>query len=64
MYWEKVIQIYAVVNGVSTAEVEKDVIDGWISKKMLLEAYLEDEGIFGYTSTILAIIEEIDERTL
>ena len=64
MYWEKVIRIYAAVNGVNAAEVEKDVIDGWISKEMLLEAYLEDEGIFGYTSTILAIIEEIDDRTL
>lgn len=64
MYWEKVIRIYAEANGVSAAEVEKDAIDGWISKEMLLEAYLEDEGIFGYTSTILAIIEEIDDRTL
>lgn len=64
MYWEKVIRIYAEVNGVSAAEVEKDAIDGWISKEMLLEAYLEDDGIFGYTSTILAIIEEIDDRTL
>ena len=64
MYWEKVIRIYAAVNGCEAAEIEKDVLDGWISKEMLLEAYLEDEGIFGYTSTILAIIEEIDERTM
>ena len=64
MYWEQVVKIYAEVNGVSTDEVKKDVIDGWTTKEMLFEAWLENEGIFGYTRKILNVIEAIEDNTL
>lgn len=64
MTWEKLIQIYADVNYINAAAVEEDFRKGWISKEMLLEAWLEDEGIFGYTHLILNVIEIIDKHTV
>ena len=59
---EKVMRIYANVNGVEYAEVARDVLEGWISLEMLIEAYLEDEGIFNYAHSITALIEQYMEH--
>ena len=64
MNWNQIVKIYAEVNGVTAAEVEKDVDEGWITRTMLFEAFLENEGIFDYTYKILEAIDEIDEHTV
>ena len=63
MDYESIIKIYAEKNHLDPYEVRKDVREGWISKEMLFEAWLENEGIFWYTHRIISVLEEIDKYT-
>ena len=64
MTWLAILKAYADQNGASIAEVEKDVDEGWISKKELFDAWLEWEGIIHYTDKILSALAIIEEHTV
>ena len=51
------IETYADYNEMTVDEANELYEDGRISKYDLLEAYLHDEGIFGYTSCLWSIFE-------
>lgn len=63
MSWEAIIKIYAEKYYLSTAAIEKEIREGWVSKEELFEAWLEYEGIIGYTNKILNTLETIDKHT-
>lgn len=54
---EDLIAIYAEYNEISINESFEMYDDGRISKKDLLEAYLHNESIWGYTDTLWNIFE-------
>ena len=56
---EDLIKKYAEHNEMSEAQAKELYKDGRISKYDLLEAYLHDEGIYGYTSSIWSIFETL-----
>ena len=56
---EDLIQVYAEYNEILISEARELYEDGRISKYDLLEAYLHEEGIYGYTSTIWSIFEAL-----
>lgn len=62
MSYENLIKIYAEKYYLSTAAVNKEIREGWVSKEELFEAWLEYEGIIGYTNKILNVLEIIDKH--
>ena len=58
---QDLIKRYATQYDLSVKEATKRYRDGQISKYELLEAYLHDEGIFGYTDSIWSIFEALKE---
>ena len=58
---EDLVAKYAEYNEMTEEEAKELYEDGRISKKDLLEAYLHDEGIFGYTDTLWDIFETFKE---
>lgn len=63
MNWEKIIKIYAEKYYLDDAAARKEIRDGWVSKEELFEAWLEYEGIIGYASEILNVLDIIDKLT-
>ena len=59
---EDLIAKYAEYNEMTVEDANKLYKDGRISKIGLLEAYLHDEGIFGYTDTLWGIFEVFKEN--
>lgn len=55
----KLIDIYAEANNLDKAAVLELWYRGNITAEDLLNAYLEDEGIFGYTDTLVRIIKTL-----
>lgn len=53
------IDTYATLNKIEKAEVLHLWYRGNITAEDLLNAYLEDEGIFGYTDTLVRIIKTL-----
>lgn len=58
---EDLIAKYAEYNEMTEEEAKELYEDGRIGKIDLLEAYLHDEGIFGYTDTLWGIFETLTE---
>lgn len=56
---EDLLSIYAEQNSISIDEAFEWYDQGRIPKVSLLEAYLEEEGIFGYTSALWSIFETL-----
>ena len=56
---EDLLSIYAEQNSISIDEAFEWYNRGRIPKVSLLEAYLEEEGIFGYTSALWSIFETL-----
>lgn len=56
---EDLLSIYADQNEITIDEAFKQYDHGKISKVDLLAAYLEEEGILGYTSSIWSIFEAL-----
>lgn len=56
---EDLIEVYANYNEMELEEATQLYLDQRISKVDLLEAYLHDEGIYGYTSSIWSIFETL-----
>ena len=59
---EDLIDKYAEYNDMSVDEARELYEDGRISKYDLLESYLHDEGIFGYTSSLWSIFEALSDK--
>lgn len=59
---EDLIEKYAEYNEMTVEEAKELHEDGRISGYDLLEAYLHDEGIYGYTSSIWSIFEALTEK--
>lgn len=59
---EDLIEKYAEYNEMTVEEAKELFEDGRISKIDLLEAYLHDEGIFGYTDTLWSIFQALSEK--
>lgn len=57
----KVIEIYAENTHTDIFTAKKEFLNGEITLEMLLEAYLEYEGIFGYAYPISRLIAEYYE---
>ena len=55
----KLIDIYAEANNINKAEALHLWYRGNITAEELLDAYLKDEGIFGYTETLVSIIKTL-----
>lgn len=53
------INTYATLNNIDKSEVLHLWYRGVITAEDLLNAALEDEGIFGYTSTLVSIIKTL-----
>ena len=58
---QDLIERYATQYDLSVKEVTKRYRDGRVSKRDLLEAYLHDEGIYGYTYSLWNIFEALKE---
>lgn len=58
---QNLIERYATQYGLSVKEATKRYEDGRVSKRDLLEAYLHDEGIYGYTCSLWNIFEALKE---
>lgn len=56
---EDLIERYATHYDLSVKEATKRYQEGRVSKRDLLEAYLHDECIFGYTSSLWSIFEAL-----
>ena len=56
---EDLIEVYANYNEMELEEATQLYLDQRINKVDLLEAYLHDEGIYGYTSSIWSIFETL-----
>lgn len=56
---EDLLSIYADQNEISIDEAFEQYDHGTISKVDLLAAYLKEEGIFGYTSSLWSIFEAL-----
>lgn len=56
---EDLIEVYANYNEMELEEATQLYLDERISKVDLLEAYLHEEGIYGYTSSIWSIFETL-----
>ena len=56
---EELIEIYAELAEIDYEEAAEMYDGGIIDKKDLLAAYLENEGIYGYTNTIWAIFNAL-----
>lgn len=56
---EDLIEVYANYNEMEQEEATQLYLDERINKVDLLEAYLHDEGIYGYTSSIWSIFETL-----
>lgn len=61
---EDLIGVYAEYNEITVDETNELYNDGRISKYDLLEAYLHDEGIYGYTSSLWSIFEALAVKGL
>ena len=59
---EDLIEKYAEYNEMSVEEAKELYEDGRIGKYDLLESYLHDEGIFGYTSSLWSIFEALTDK--
>lgn len=57
------IEKYAEYNEMTVDEATDLYADGRISKYDLLESYLHDEGIFGYTSSLWSIFEALADKS-
>lgn len=64
MDWESIIKTYAEMNYLSAAAVKQEIRNGWIDREMLFEAWLVNEGIIGYTYTILSVLDTIEDNIL
>lgn len=51
--------VYANYHEIDLNEVQEGYNEGEISKFDLLDAYLKDEGIYGYSSSIWSIFEAL-----
>ena len=58
---EGLIKRYAIQYDLSVKEATKRYQAGQVSKRDLLEAYLHDEGIYGYTYSLWSIFEALKE---
>lgn len=56
---EDLIEVYAEYNEIAITEAYELYYDERISKYDLLESYLHNEGIYGYTSSIWSIFESL-----
>lgn len=56
---EDLIEVYANYNGMTVEEAKELYKDGRISKRDLLDAYLLDEGIIGFTSSLWSVFEAL-----
>lgn len=56
---EDLLSIYAVQNDITIDEAFEWYDHGRIPKVSLLEGFLEEEGLYGYTSTIWSIFEAL-----
>lgn len=56
---EDLLAIYAEQNEITIDEAFEQYEHGGISKVDLLQAYLEEEGIYRYTSTLWSIFEAL-----
>ena len=56
---EDLIEVYANYNEMELEEATQLYLDERINKVDLLEAYLHNEGIYGYTSSIWSIFETL-----
>lgn len=59
---DDLIKVYAEYNEMTVEEAKELHEDGRIGKVDLLEAYLHNEGIFGYTDSLLSIFEALKEE--
>lgn len=59
---EDLLNIYADQNEMNIEEAFEQYDHGIITKCDLLEAYLEEEGIYGYTSSLWSIFEALGGR--
>lgn len=57
-FWD-LIDTYATLNGIGKAEAIHLWYKGCITAEDLLDAYLKDEGIIGYTDTLVRIIKTL-----
>ena len=57
------IDTYATLNHLDRAETLHLWYRGNITAEDLLNAYLEDEGIFGYTDTLVKIIKMLNHQS-
>lgn len=64
MTLETLIERYAEFNGISKEEAEGEMERGWIDGYMLLYAWLNYEGIIGYTHKIIEIFDICEEEKL
>ena len=60
---EDLIEEYADYNEMSVEEGRELYEDGRIGEYDLLDSYLHNEGIFGYTSSIWSIFEALSDKT-
>ena len=58
---QDLIERYATQYNLSVKEATKRYQEGSVNKRDLLEAYLHDEGIYGYTYSLWNIFEALKE---
>lgn len=59
---EDLIERYATHYDMSVKEATKRYQEGRVNKRDLLEAFLHDEGIYGYTHTLWNIFKVLAEK--
>ena len=59
---KELIERYATQYDLSVKEATQRYQEGRINKRDLLEAYLHDEGIYGYTYSLWNIFEALTEE--
>lgn len=58
---EMLIDAYAEMNHLTTAQVKDEIKHGWIDGNTLFEDWLKYEGIFGYSARIINIFDACEE---
>lgn len=61
---EMLIDAYAEMNHLTTAQVKDEIKHGWIDGNMLFEDWLKYEGIFGYSARIINIFDACEKAGL